>query len=71
MNELVFESFESCMRVAKELLTDCHYVVMISREETIWILNYLYSDLNDRNDVVFMDRCEFDEKYTQIDADVD
>ena len=36
------------------MLTKGHYVVMLSREEKFWIVNYLYSDLCNRNDMLFM-----------------
>ena len=62
-NELAFETAEACFEVAKQMIENGHYVVMISMEEQLWILNYLYSDLCDRNDVVFMQRDEFEEKY--------
>ncbi len=62
MNELVFESATACFKVAEIMLTEGHYVVMISREENLWVLNYLYSHLNDRNDVVFMSQEEFYEQ---------
>lgn len=66
MNELAFESAKACFQVAEIMITEGHYVVMISREENLWILNYLYSSLNNRNDVVFMDVMEFDTKYYEI-----
>ena len=49
-----------------DLLVDQDYVVMLSREENLYIINYLYSEYSDRNDVVFIDREEFDMKYYQI-----
>lgn len=62
-NELAFETAEACFKVAELLLTDGHYVVLVSREEHLWILNYEYSDFRNRNDVIFMDRCEFEQEY--------
>ena len=49
-----------------DLLVDQDYVVMLSREENLYIINYLYSKYSDRNDVVFIDREEFDMNYYQI-----
>lgn len=62
-NELVFRNHENGLQVAKMLL-DESYVVMLSYEEGLLILNYEWSacDAN-RNDVVFMNRCEFEEEY--------
>ena len=48
------------------LLKYGHYVVMLSREEELWIVNYQYSDTCNRNDVVFMSREDFEEKYCEI-----
>lgn len=61
-NELAFKNHENGWDVAKKLL-DEHYVVLLSREENLLILNWEWSHLCDRNDVVFMDRCEFEEEY--------
>lgn len=66
-NELAFETAEAAFETVRQMLTDGHYVVMLSREEELWIVNYEYSDLNDRNDMVFMRRDEFDEKYLSVD----
>ena len=65
-NELAFETAEAAFETARQMLTDGHYVVMLSKEEQLWIVNYEYSDLNDRNDMVFMPREVFDEKFCEI-----
>ncbi|MBR5938930.1 hypothetical protein IKZ77_00015 [Candidatus Saccharibacteria bacterium] len=44
------------------MLSNGNYVVMISREEQLWIVNYLYADNCDRNDVVFMSREDYEEE---------
>ena len=67
-NELVFNSCENCMTVAKILLEE-GFVVMLSREEDLWILNFVYSEHSDRNDVVFMSQDEFGNKYIEIDGE--
>lgn len=69
MNELVFETPEAAFSAVKAMLEDGHYVVMMSREEQLWIVNYLYSDLCDRNDVVFMSREDFEERYCEVAED--
>ena len=70
-NELAFETPEAAFETVRQLLTQGHYVVMLSREEQLWIVTYEYSDLCDRNDVVFMSREEFDEKFCEIAEDED
>lgn len=67
-NELAFETAEAAFETVRQMLTSGHYVVMLSREEQLWIVNYEYSDLNDRNDMVFMRRDEFDENYLAIES---
>lgn len=64
--ELVFETPEAAFETVRQMLTSGHYVVMLSREEQFWIVNYLYSDLCNRNEVVFMRREDFDEKYCEV-----
>ena len=67
--ELVFDTPEAAFETVRQMLTKGHYVVMLSREEKFWIVNYLYSDLCDRNDVVFMSREDFYEKYCEVAKD--
>ena len=66
MSELAFETPEAAFAAVRVMLEDGHYVCMGSREEELWIVNYLYSDLCSRNDVVFMSREDFDEKYCEV-----
>ena len=65
-NELTFKDHDRGFDVARALLNE-DYVVMLSYEEDLLILNYEWSwNGADRNDMVFMNRCEFDEKYCEI-----
>lgn len=64
-NEIAVHDKEVALKII-DLLVDQAYVVMLSREENLYIINYLYSQYSDRNDVVFMDREEFDTNYYQI-----
>ena len=61
--ELAFDTPEAAFETVRQMLTKGHYVVMISREEELWIVNYQYSDTCDRNDVVFMSREDFETDY--------
>lgn len=50
-----------------KILMDNDYVVMLSVEEQLYIVSAIWSERHaDRNDVVFMDRCEFEEKYEEV-----
>lgn len=54
------------------ILIDNSYVVMISREENLFIVSAIWSERHaDRNDVVFMDRCTFEEKYVEVEQEDD
>lgn len=64
-DEIAIHDKEVALKIV-DLLVDQDYVVMLSREEDLYIINYLYSKYSDRNDVVFIDREEFDMKYYQI-----
>lgn len=64
--ELVFETPEAAFETVRQLLTEGNYVVMLSRDEWFWIVNYIYSDRCDRNYAVFMSRDDFDEKYCEV-----
>lgn len=64
--ELVFETPEAAFETVRQMLTSGHYVVMLSREEQFWIVNYIYSDRCDRNDAVFMNREDFEDKYCEV-----
>jgi len=69
--ELHFHCWDDCQNVIDILLSE-GYVVLLSREEALYVINYLWShDDADRNDVVFMDRGEFEEKYYEDDKDDD
>lgn len=61
-NELAFDKKEDALKVV-EVLLENKYVVMVSLEENLYIVNWLYSPLTDRNDVVFMDRGEFEDEF--------
>lgn len=55
-NEIAVKSFANAETLA-ELLLDEGYVVMISREENLYIVNYVWSpNYANRNDVCFQSR---------------
>lgn len=64
--EIVVDNFDDAVAIAKILMKNGN-VVMLSREEDLTIINFMYTDhCCDRNDVVFMDRCDFELNYTEI-----
>lgn len=64
-NEIALHDKETALKIAN-LLVDEEYVVMISREEDLYIVNYIYAQYSDRNYVVFMDKEELDTHYCEI-----
>ena len=60
-HEIALHSYEDATAIVKILL-DNGYVAIISREEKLYIVNYVWSpnDAN-RNDVAFMDREELED----------
>ena len=53
-NELALRSFEDVSQVIESLVNN-GYVVMVSREENLWIINYEWTNNeSDRNDIVFI-----------------
>ena len=70
-NEIAFETAEAALNTAKNMMEGANYVVMLSREEGLWILNYEWSETCNRNDVVFMSCDDFYDKYTEIIPDGD
>lgn len=69
-NEIAVQSAEDAMKIA-EILTNYNndYCVMISREENLWVVSYLWSPYSDRNNVVFMSREEFEDKYVEVEEE--
>lgn len=61
MTELTFSSFDDAASVAKALLKN-NYVVMLSMEEELYVLDCIWTDDCNRNDIVFMGRDEFEEE---------
>ena len=69
-NEIVCHSLESAQRM-QELLLQEGYVCMMSVEEKLYILNYVFGRWDsyaertraDRNAVVFLDRDAFEEEW--------
>jgi hypothetical protein len=60
--EIAVDNLNEASAVAK-ILIKANYVVMLSREEDLYIINYTWSKDCNRNDVVFVDRAEFEENY--------
>ena len=71
-NELGFKNEEDAMKVASILLNN-FYVVMLSKEENLTIVNYEYSHLSDRNDVIFrsLEEWEWEEYNKEKEEDED
>lgn len=64
-NEISVSDKESAMKIAN-ILVDEEYCVMLSREEDLYIIDFEYSEFSDRNNVVFMNREDFEQKFKEI-----
>ena len=73
-NELSVNTFEEAMAIQK-ILVNNDYAVMITKEENLYIVNYVWSSLSDRNDVVFRNRSDFiyeeDEEIKEIRKEIE
>lgn len=63
--EIAIQDKESALKIL-DILVDEEYCVMLSREESLYIINYEYSEHSDRNNVVFMNREIFEDNYTEV-----
>lgn len=64
-NEVAVKTYSDALSLA-EILLNNNYVVMISKEEHLYIVNYEWSERSDRNDVIFINRDIFElEKYDE------
>lgn len=64
-NEIALKGKSTAFKIA-ELLVDEDYVVMISKEEDLYVVDFEWSEGSDRNDVVFMSKEEFEQHYVEI-----
>ncbi len=62
--ELVFHSIEAAQNVIKTLIEE-GYVCMLSMEENLYIVNFIWADNANRNEVVFMEREIYEEEFTK------
>ena len=64
-NEIAVQDKESALEIVK-ILVEEEYCVLLSKEESLYIINYEYSEYSDRNNVIFMNREVFEDKYVEI-----
>lgn len=64
-NEIAIRNKEAAMRVVSCLVEE-EYCVMLSREEDLYIIDFEYSKYSNRNNVVFMSREDFEQKFEEI-----
>ena len=59
--EIAFKDKDRAVDVMRDLVEE-GYVVMLSAEEHLYIVNYIWSpSWADRNDVTFMSNCDFED----------
>ena len=64
-SEIAVQSKESALKIV-DILVDEEYCVMLSREEDLYIIDFEYSEFSDRNNVIFMNREDFEQKFEEI-----
>lgn len=70
---LVFDSYEAAAD-AQKILLDNNYCVLITREENLFCLNWIWSENSDRRDVLFMNREDYDwewDKFCRCHPEID
>lgn len=68
-NEIATKSYSDALSLA-EILLDNNYVVMISKEEKLYIVNYIWSPTCNRNDVCFQSREEVEDFIFNLEREV-
>ena len=63
--EIALDTYEDAVATAEILLRN-NYVVMLSREDAIFIVNAVFAVYGDRSDAVFMSREYFDDTYMPL-----
>ena len=63
--EIALDTYEDAVATAEILLRN-NYVVMLSREDAIFIVNAVFAVYGDRNDAVFMSREYFEDTYMPL-----
>ena len=63
--EIALDTYEDAVAIAEILLRN-NYVVMLSREEAMFIVNAVFAVYGDRSDAVFMSREYFDDTYMPL-----
>lgn len=63
--EIALDTYEDAVATAEILLRN-NYVVMLSREDAMFIVNAVFAVYGDRNDAVFMSREYFDDNYMPL-----
>lgn len=66
--EIAIKYKDVCDTIVDALLSE-GYVVMLSREEDFYIINYVWADESDRNNVVFMSKDTFEERFYEEDEE--
>ena len=56
---LTFSTYEEAAAVQK-ILIDNGYCTMMGREEQLWTLNWIWAENADRNNVIFLERQDYE-----------
>lgn len=69
-NEIAIKNKDTALKMAEMLMSE-GYCVMLSREEQLYIINYIWTPSveSDRNDVIFLSREEFEDEFFASDEE--
>jgi hypothetical protein len=69
-NEIAIKNKDTALKMAEMLISE-GYCVMLSREEQLYIINYVWTSSveSDRNEVIFLSREEFEDEFFASDEE--
>lgn len=58
--EIAVDNYEDAIEIVRVLLNN-NYCVMLSKEDKLYIISYVWATFSDRNEIAFMSRDEFED----------
>ena len=58
--EIAVDNYEDAIEIVRVLLNN-NYCVMLSKEDCLYVISYVWASLADRNEVAFMSRDDFED----------
>lgn len=58
--EIAVDNYEDAIEIVRVLLNN-NYCVMLSKEDSLYIISYVWTAFADRNEIAFMSRDDFED----------